>query len=130
MVSGRESSWDNEVITADPPCPFNGTSRNCAVTKTRTLSWHGGHRAGRVPFNLAEGTDYRLTWDFPTSHWTQTGMLAFATLPARWGDFRFTEIFLDEKVKSALLIRSSRPNRGAFRDRHVRGAGCGGRSGA
>ena len=41
--------------------------------------------------------------------------------------FRFTEIFLDDKVETGLLIPLSRPNRGATRDRHVRGAGCGGR---
>jgi len=31
---------------------------------------------------------------------------------------------------SALLIPLSRPNRGPIRDRHVRGAGCGGRGSA
>ncbi len=39
-------------------------------------------------------------------------------------------ISLRRLVETDLLIPLSRPSRGAYRDRHERGAGCGGRGGA
>src|SRR6202043_323722 len=38
-------------------------------------------------------------------------------------------ISLRRSVETVLLIPPSRPERGAFRDRHERGTGCGGRGG-
>jgi hypothetical protein len=45
-------------------------------------------------------------------------------------NFRFSETLLDQRIETGLLIPSPRPDRGATGDRHVRGAGCGGRGGA
>jgi hypothetical protein len=61
-----------------------------------------------------------VTWFYPTGK-----------SPARFIDPPVNPLLkkysVFQKCKSPLYSQPSRPNRGAIRDRHVRGAGCGGR---
>jgi hypothetical protein len=58
------------------------------------------------------------------------GQITWANLSSPLSSPFGKNILIFRKRKSVLYIRRPAPNGGAFRDRHRRGAGCGGRGGA